>query len=239
MGMEPVERRPSLSAALTRSLEAKIMGGEWKPGERLPGQRQLAKRAGVSLSAVREALSALAAAGVVDFRHGQGTFVCGIGEGQGSVDAWLGLLQGKAELKEYLEVRQELERFAVLQAARKATPGQRERLGQLVGEMRAALPDMLRYTQADLDLHMTLAEAAGNRVLLRIMRALQASLQQYLLQVNEEHRRRGQLSLALQTHERLVAALAAGDGPAAVQELETMFGRGSQYWEEKAQERGE
>lgn len=232
--MQPMERRPSLSTELTRRLETMIMDGDWKPGDRLPGQRQLAEQLGVSMAAIREALSGLAAAGLIEFRHGKGTFVCGIGETSGSVDAWLGPLQGgEEELQEYLEVRRELERFAIRQAAARATSEQRERLTGLVGQMRAFRSDMERYTEADLALHMTLAEAAGNRVLLRVMRALQVSLQRYLLQVNEEHRRRGLLEAALANHERLVAAVVAGDGAAADNELDTIIGRGISYWEQK------
>lgn len=231
MNMMPMERRPSLSAELTRRLESMIMAGDWKSGDRLPGQRQLAEQLGVSMAAVREALSALGAAGLVEFRHGQGTFVGAGAAVQGSVDAWLGPLQEHAEVREYLEVRQELERFAVRQAAGRASVEQRERLRELVAEMASVLPDLERYSQADLALHMTVAEAAGNRVLLRIMRALQASLQGYLLKVNQEHRRRGRLEAALENHQRLVAAVVAGDGDGAVRELERMLGRSADYWE--------
>lgn len=230
MNLMPMERRPSLSAELTRRLESMIMSGDWKPGDRLPGQRQLAEQLGVSMAAIREALAALGAAGLVEFRHGQGTFVGAGGAVQGSVDAWLGPLQDNAEVREYLEVRQELERFAVRQAALRAVPEQRQRFGELVAEMAAALPDMERYSQADLALHMSIAEAAGNRVLLRIMRALQASLQGYLLQVNQEHRRRGRLEAALENHRRLVAALVAADADGAARELERMLGRSADYW---------
>jgi len=223
----------SLSADLIRRLETLIMAGEWRQGERLPGQRQLAEQLGVSMAAVREALAALAAAGLVEARHGEGTFVCGAGTGPGSVEAWLGPLQGRQDLVEFLAVRRELERYVVREAARHATPEQHERLAQLLSEMRDAQADIERYSQADLAFHMTLAESANNRVLLRVMRALQVSLQRYLVQVNHEHRLRGSLSMALETHARLVNAVVARDGAAAALELEAMITRGLQYWDEE------
>lgn len=231
--MTPLARRPSLATELTRRLQDLILAGEWETGGRLPGQRALAARLGVSMAAVREALAALAAAGLVESRQGQGTFVRGIGESGASVDGWLGPTPGPEELQEYLEARRVLERYAVEQAARRATPEHRARLRALVAEMAGALDDPARYARADLALHMTVAEAAGNRVLLRMMKALQASLQRYLMQVNEEHRRRSSLPVALETHERLVAAICTGNAAAAAVELDAMMARGIRYWGEK------
>ena len=73
-----VRRRPqSLSADLVESFSARIRDGRLAPGGRLPTEAQVMDAFGVSRTVVREALSRLQAAGLVQTRHGIGSFVVG------------------------------------------------------------------------------------------------------------------------------------------------------------------
>src|SRR5712692_7470564 len=56
-------------------LERQIESGELKPGDRLPPERELARQVGVSRPTVRAGLRSMAALGVVESRHGAGTFI--------------------------------------------------------------------------------------------------------------------------------------------------------------------
>ncbi|WP_324717458.1 GntR family transcriptional regulator [Carboxydochorda subterranea] len=75
--MEPVVRGAALPLyhQLHQALRRRITEGEWKPGFRLPGERELMRLFGVSRTTVRQALDALEADGLIERRHGQGTFV--------------------------------------------------------------------------------------------------------------------------------------------------------------------
>src|SRR5881394_2146394 len=65
----------NLAERVVGALAAQIRGGELRPGQKLPTEAQAVNRFGVSRTVVREALSRLQAAGLVETRHGVGTFV--------------------------------------------------------------------------------------------------------------------------------------------------------------------
>ena len=60
---------------LAEAIEARIAAGEWRPGDRLPAERDLATQAGISRMTARQALAWLANRGAIEVRHGVGTFV--------------------------------------------------------------------------------------------------------------------------------------------------------------------
>jgi GntR family transcriptional regulator len=67
--------RRSLRHSLARELRARILAGEWRPGERMPSEPELARRRTVSRSSVRAAITMLEEDGLVSRRHGSGTYV--------------------------------------------------------------------------------------------------------------------------------------------------------------------
>lgn len=79
--MQPGSVRPSpLVEQAAERLRARITDGSWAVGTRLPGETTLAAELGVSRSTVREALRALAGAGLVRPRRGSGVFVIADGD---------------------------------------------------------------------------------------------------------------------------------------------------------------
>ncbi|HLU59885.1 MAG TPA: GntR family transcriptional regulator, partial [Pseudonocardia sp.] len=73
--------RTSLARRLAEDVRARIMSGEYAPGERLPSEAELVRRYEVSRVTVRTALRTLEAQGLVDIRHGTGSFVSDFGTG--------------------------------------------------------------------------------------------------------------------------------------------------------------
>jgi len=71
----PSERRPSLAQQLVLDLSQRILAGEFPPGSKLPTEQVFTEERGVSRTVVREAMSRLQAAGLVETRRGIGTFV--------------------------------------------------------------------------------------------------------------------------------------------------------------------
>jgi GntR family transcriptional regulator, transcriptional repressor for pyruvate dehydrogenase complex len=79
---EVVRRRPrSLAHDLVDALAGRIRAGNLSPGEKLPTEAAIMEDFGVSRTVVREAISRLQAGGLVETRHGVGTFVVARGEG--------------------------------------------------------------------------------------------------------------------------------------------------------------
>ncbi|HEY1274425.1 MAG TPA: GntR family transcriptional regulator [Thermoleophilaceae bacterium] len=69
------ETRRSLRHSLAKELRARIRSGEWRPGERLPSEPDLARESTVSRASMRAAITMLEEEGYVDRRHGSGTYV--------------------------------------------------------------------------------------------------------------------------------------------------------------------
>jgi GntR family transcriptional regulator len=67
--------RRSLRHSLAQELRTRILAGEWRPGERIPSEPELARRRTVSRSSMRAAITMLEEDGVVSRRHGSGTYV--------------------------------------------------------------------------------------------------------------------------------------------------------------------
>jgi GntR family transcriptional regulator, transcriptional repressor for pyruvate dehydrogenase complex len=134
------------------------------PGDKLPSERELAERLGVGRSSVREALRALEFLGLIETRRGEGTYMCEIGSHQ-LVDLLAMFLleneRAKADLAEtkWLVERLLLELFCQRQGE--------EAIGRLEKTVRQKPIDFERFFQ-------TIAEAAGNYLLVRIWRALSA-----------------------------------------------------------------
>ncbi|MBL0419106.1 FadR family transcriptional regulator [Ramlibacter sp. AW1] len=76
----PARRSRSLTTDLVQSLGDRIRDGRLPPGEKLPREADLMEEFGVSRTVVREAISRLQAAGMVETRHGIGTYVLGFGD---------------------------------------------------------------------------------------------------------------------------------------------------------------
>lgn len=74
--MADAERIPNLADSIFRELRSQILTGEFKPGERLPGERELATQFGSNRNTLREAVRRLEQANLVSVRHGKGVTVC-------------------------------------------------------------------------------------------------------------------------------------------------------------------
>jgi GntR family transcriptional repressor for pyruvate dehydrogenase complex len=79
-GTLPRLGRARISSLATDTLLSRIVRGVWKPGDKLPSERQLSEQMGMSRASVREAIRSLETMGLVDVRHGQGAFVRDSGE---------------------------------------------------------------------------------------------------------------------------------------------------------------
>jgi GntR family transcriptional repressor for pyruvate dehydrogenase complex len=183
-----------------------------RPGERLPAERDLARMLGVSRVPIREAMRTLAAQGLVDIRRGQGMFVA-----SDTVDATVDELAGalvkqRDLLAELFAVRRLLEPASAQWAAAAHDPVQAARLEGIVAAMEGAAendpPDLETLGERDTQLHVEIAAAADNRVLVRIMQAMQGLHRE---QLETSLRYRGRVRETLDDHARIVRAIAAGD----------------------------
>src|SRR5688572_18993855 len=139
-----------------------IERGALRPGDRLPAERELAAHVGVSRPTVRAGLRALAAIGVVQSRHGSGTY---IPDGPPSLGtdalSFLAALHGFTRDEMY-EARRILEVGAAGLAAERATPDQIATIAEEVTNLFAAMADPQVFLVHDINFHRAVAAASGN-----------------------------------------------------------------------------
>jgi GntR family transcriptional repressor for pyruvate dehydrogenase complex len=204
---EPL-RRANLPIAIAERLRRQIGAGRLQPGAQLPGHRELAAMFSVSVGSVREAISMLASEGLIETRAGRGTFVS---EGHDALPAtWPDSPLDRSKVEELIEARAVLESQIVAWAAERATDDQIARLREIVKRLEVGAADPDTFLEADLELHIALAEAAGNRFLLRTITGIRSLLRRDLeLSAEVGIRRHGTLRIAFEHHRELVEAIAA------------------------------
>ncbi|WP_459616558.1 FadR/GntR family transcriptional regulator [Bordetella sp. 2513F-2] len=160
----PLRRRSrSLTEEVVSALAARIQAGEILPGQKLPTESEIMAEQGVSRTVVREAISQLQAARLVETRHGIGTFVLSPSEPTGLQIDTAGILT-LLDVMAMLELRITLETEAAALAAERRTPAH-------LREMRRCLADFVQRLErgtgdavpADRAFHLCVAQAAGNR----------------------------------------------------------------------------
>ena len=186
-----------------------IKRGEYKPGARLPPERDLAAMLKVSRPSVREALIALEVEGYVDVRVGSGVYVSHAGGSRGK-SMRLPSDSGPFEL---ITARRLLESECAALAAKNASPAQ-------IRRMRAALSAMVRDRKRnvmplenDRRFHLEMAEAAGNSALALLVRTLWDQRTGPLFLQLEHHFDTPDLwDAAIAEHQSVMVAIEAHDG---------------------------
>jgi GntR family transcriptional regulator, transcriptional repressor for pyruvate dehydrogenase complex len=191
--------------------------GVYAPGDRLPPERELTRRLGVSRITLREALHELAAAGYVETKRGRfgGTFI--IRQPEPLVpDELTRTARDMGELDDALTFRRVVETGAAEMAARASlNRQQRENLAECLAAMQGAVGTS--YRQADTRLHLAIADAAGSPLLTESVVEARVRLVDLLnaipmLERNLEH--------ANVQHASIVRAILAGDPERARRTME-------------------
>lgn len=170
---------------VAEELHEMIRSGEIKPGEKLDSVQQLAENFQVGRSAIREALSALRAMGLVEMKQGEGTFVKSFEASQITFPLSTAILMNREDIGHLLEVRKIIEAGAAAAAAIKRTQHDIDAMGQALEEMALAHGDGELGEKADFSFHLALAAAAHNPLLSSLM----AHVSDLMIETQRETRR--------------------------------------------------
>lgn len=207
-----------LSQAVVRQIEALILQGILRPGDRLPPERDLAETMGVSRPSLREALAEMQESGLLIARAGSGVYVADV-LGSAFSPALVRLIsEHDRAADDYLSFRRELEGLTAQRVAAVAGDGDLAVIDQSYQRMAAAHGKTDAETEARLDaaFHMAIVEAGHNVVALHMMRSMHDLLQEGMLYNRAliftvpENRDR-----LLQQHSAINDALQKRDGPEA------------------------
>jgi len=175
-------RTSRLYEQIVQQIEESIMSGALKQGEQLPAERDLAQRFGVSRTAVREAVKALREKGLVEAYSGRGTFITN-GTSQAirqSLDLFSRIGQAD-QATQLVEVREILEPEIAALAAGRAEEQHLTSMREAYAVMERARNDADAFIEADLDFHLSLAEAAANPLILSLLDSIVGLLREQRL----------------------------------------------------------
>ena len=213
--MPPASASSTLTAQVQRSILDLIEADGLEPGQSLPSTAAMSERFEVSRPVVREALSALHATGVVELMNGRNAIVRQLDDHLISLFLTRALQATGEPLAALMEVRAPLEIQAARLAAERATADARAELVDEVHRMAALADDRDAYALADLDLHRSIADLAGNPALLWFTGAVRHRVYEAIVQVRQHRAEHGLLGIEHEQNEAIASAIAAGDAPAA------------------------
>lgn len=157
-------------------IRSMIEDGSLKPGDKIPPEREFARKLNISRASLRTGIGYLAAMGVMNVRHGVGTFVAnGPPEIGKSSLTLLGALHGFKSWQMF-EARLLLESGLAALAAERGKEEHLTVLAEEVAEMYATVNDPEEYLIHDVRFHRTIAQASGNPILAALMETITTAL---------------------------------------------------------------
>lgn len=213
-------------------LRALIADGDLKPGDRLPSEGELCERLGVSRGPLREAIRTLSALGVIDTRHGSGSYVSDLHAAD--LIKGLGLTVGLLPLDsiiELYELRRALEAHAASLAAARIDDETLVRLDELLVALEAVTDDE-ELSELDSQFHSAIADVADNDALATLLEVLRARSRAYRIFTTEDAAQIKALSDA--GHRAILRGLEARD-PVAASAAAAGHVAQTEYWLRKHQ----
>lgn len=209
---EPIHSSRLYEQIVTQ-IEERILGGEIECGDKLPSELELAEQFGVSRTAVREAIKALRAKGLVEVQPGRGTFVT---DGASTVlRTSLGQvlrISNKGRLDNLIEIREMLEPKIAALAAERADEVDIDAMRAAIAAMDVSIEDAEAFIEADLAFHLALAHATKNALVPLLIDPVVDMLQEQRIRIFQEDKgsERGQYH-----HKRILECILNHDAKAA------------------------
>jgi DNA-binding FadR family transcriptional regulator len=215
--MIPAERARSNHAEIARQIGIDIIAGRYADGAKLPGDAEFTGLFGVSRPVLRESVKTLVAKGLLTTKARVGTVVrerAAWNMFDADVLAWhLDAGIDKRFLRDLADIRIAVEPRAAALAAERRSDEDVVRLRALIEEMREADPYSIDFAEADLKLHIAVANASDNPFMRSIGAVIEAALRaSFVLSAPVEEKER---VVAIVSHERIVEAIVERDGEAA------------------------
>jgi GntR family transcriptional regulator, transcriptional repressor for pyruvate dehydrogenase complex len=216
-------KKDLLGNMLQKEILARIGQGTYRAGGKLPPEREMALELNVSRITLRQAIAALRELGIVESHHGSGNYVRTLTRSKLPAALKKEMLGfGSEGLADIVEARTGLETLAVKLAARHRTRADVAALRRDLDDMRRQQDDLVRFTLADLRFHHALAVASRNRILTMLMASI-AEQQRYSMLLTAYGK--GEQRVTVRDHERIFAAVAAGDESAALRAMKVHLDR--------------
>ena len=207
-----------LASAVIRQIEQLILRGILRPGDRLPAERELSERLGVSRPSLREAVAELSDRGLLTARAGAGVYVADV-LGNAFSPALTRLFASHEDaLLDYIAFRRDMEGLAAARAATHGSDTDLALVDTIFAKMEAAHDkrDPSDEAALDADFHMAIVEASHNVIMLHMMRSMMDLLREGVFYNRSVmFRQRTTREALLGQHRAINVALQARDADAA------------------------
>jgi len=211
----PLTRQPSLATRVSDELQEAIAAGRFRAGERLPSEREMSERFGVSRTVIREAIRTLYAKGVLEVSEGRGTQIATVSARRvtEALEVYLRGAQSQDLLRpEHIaEVRETLETRLVELACARATDDDLAAI-TAAHERMAAARDPETAATHDAEFHRLLARSTHNALMLTLIESINATMKAIR---STSLSIEGRLPVALAEHAAILDAVRARDPEAA------------------------
>ncbi|WP_416149673.1 FadR/GntR family transcriptional regulator [Salipaludibacillus sp. HK11] len=168
---------------VAEQLTEMIKNSEFDVGDRLPSVQKLAEEFHVGRSAIREALSAMKAMGLIEIRQGEGTFVKKTDFDLSKT--MIPSVMAHKDLQQLFQVRKFNETGAALLASLNRTDDDLAELAQILVEMKDAEGNGQLGERADIDFHMAIVNASKNDMLYRLMTTVSDTMKESMKEARQ------------------------------------------------------
>lgn len=220
-------RQQTVVGQVMEKIRGLIASGQYKSGDKIPTEQELAERFGIGRSSIREAIKVFNYIGVLESRTARGTFVCDRSSITSEALTW-SILLGNDELFDLIEFRGAIELWCFMALAREIgeKPGTHDnliaRLEQTISKMRTAEESKDRSTLVKLDynFHKLVLEEVGNRIIISIYETLKSFLYE---EIKKAHLSVDALPQQADNHQRLLTAIKSGNPELAAGAIKLHF----------------
>ncbi|MES2263991.1 MAG: FCD domain-containing protein [Pseudomonadota bacterium] len=219
----PTLERPTLPAQVARHLLALVKSEQLRPGDHVPSEVQIGLDLKVSRGSVREAYRTLAALGILEIAGGRKPRLRSIDPDVMAQVLDYALNTAQVSIAHVLETRRAIELQTAQLAARYATEEQRDRLRELVTQMRAAGPDHASRVACDMAIHTIIAEASGNPLNSLLLAALSSAVEASSRIHFDIRRSESEMQRIIDAHDAVVERICAGDAMGAASAMSYHF----------------
>ncbi|MDX5383229.1 MAG: FCD domain-containing protein [Rhodobacterales bacterium] len=212
-----------ISTSVTHQIELLILRGILRPGERLPSERELSERMGISRPSLREAIAELQQKGLLTSKAGAGIYVAEVLGGAFSPALTRLFADHEEAVLDYIGFRRDMEGLAAERAARLASDTDLRVIQAIFDKMLAAHSkrDPADEALLDADFHLSIIEASHNVIMLHMMRSMYDLLRQGVFYNRQlMFRQRSIRDNLLEQHRAINEAIQARDPAAARRAVE-------------------
>ncbi len=232
MEIKPI-RKVNVGEMVFNQLQDLLIRGEWKPGDRLPSENELAELFHVSRITVRQALQKLSAMGLIETRLGEGSFVRKVDASE-SMNALVSTLYlDNASSLQVFEFREILDTEAAGLAVERGTEAEIQELEIILHDMRRYFESKLydEFAKKDLEFHFQISKMTKNKFLIQtnmiLKKVLEISMEDVVNKMGCEP--------ALYYHQAILDAIRKKNKKEAMCLMREHIRRNATYYDENAE----